>query len=81
MRVFGLLVFILILALIGTFCLLAPSKIQQFALKSSSGKFNPWHTWMKKPAYLVSVRLCGIIALSMAGILSWVFFFNVILVR
>ena len=61
-----------ILAVIGVVCLVWPSKIQEYALHSSSAaRFNPFYNWMKKPAYIVSLRFCGIIALVMAILLLW----------
>lgn len=67
-----LLPFSLVLGLIGMVCLVWPSKIQQYALRSpAASKFNPFFEWMKKPSYLVSLRLCGVLALLMATLIIW----------
>jgi uncharacterized protein YjeT (DUF2065 family) len=61
-----------VMTVIGIACLVWPSKIQQYALRSPSvSKFNPFFQWMKRPAYVVSLRLCGVLALVVAAFLLW----------
>jgi len=72
MKALGSLAFSAVLAVIGVVCLVWPSTIQQYALRSPSvSKFNPFFEWMKRPAYLVSLRLCGVLALLLAAFVLW----------
>lgn len=75
MKSAGPLAFSLVMMLVGTVCLAWPSRIQQYAIKSASvAKYNPFLKWMKKPAYIVSLRLCGAVALAVAFFVLWVLF-------
>ena len=77
MKTLGPIAFSIVMGLIGIVCLIWPSRIQRYALKSASvSKFNPFFEWMKKPAYLVSLRVCGIIAFLMALFVLWILITN-----
>ena len=67
MNDFGPTLFSMFMFGVGLVCLIWPLKVQQYALRSTSiARFNPFYNWMKTPAYLLLMRLCGILALAMA---------------
>jgi len=72
MKSVGATTFSFFLLSIGIACLVWPSKIQQYAMRSPSAtRFNLFFEWMKKPSYLVSLRLCGVPALLIGALFVW----------
>ena len=68
MRSIGPLLFVVLLAVSGIVCVIWPTKIQAYITGSPSYiKLNPFAKWMQKPAYIVALRLCGVLALAMAA--------------
>jgi hypothetical protein len=72
MRIVGIVLFVVTLTALGVGCLVWPSKIQQYALQwPSTARCNPFFNWMKSRGYVLSLRLCGTIAVAMAILLFW----------
>jgi hypothetical protein len=66
----------LIFFLIGILCILFPQWIQQIATRVYSDgkgllKFNPLIEWIKTPKYILSLRVIGIISLSIFGLMIY----------
>lgn len=77
MRVIGPLVFGIVISLIGLVGLFLPLKIQKFALSSPTvTRYNPFLEWMKKPAYILSLRFCGTLALVTSIFIFYMLIFN-----
>jgi hypothetical protein len=58
----------------GIICLLWPKKIQGFALRYYTihpllARINPFLAWMKTRNYIVHLRICGVLAISAAGLI------------
>jgi hypothetical protein len=55
---------------IAASCLVWPRAVQNYAIKTSSKRFNPFLSWMRTPEYVWSLRIIGVIALFMLVVLS-----------
>jgi hypothetical protein len=64
-------VFAAVLFAIGVFCLLAPDLIQKFAIKRCP-KFLT--SYVQADFYRIQVRICGCVALLMAGLMVYATF-------
>jgi hypothetical protein len=74
----GVLVFILILALIGTACLFFAARVQQLAIRSvargPTSRIPALGAFVRSARYLVTVRAVGIMTILSAGFLLWALF-------
>jgi len=55
---------VLLLA-IGAMCIARPHSIQKYAVKAIHIRWWPSQKWVMTPAYILSLRICGVIALIM----------------
>ena len=59
----------IIFLVIGIICLCWPKKIQEHGLKWSNqglGRFNPFLGWMKTPAYILTLRIIGVVGVAIS---------------
>lgn len=73
MKLTSLIVFVVFLLVLGTYCLFSPRKIQILALRMAESGFtfrSGWITdFLRSSAYVLSLRLVGLITYIMAAIL------------
>jgi hypothetical protein len=58
-------------ALAGGLVLSKPHVFQRWALKRYETRWNPFLKFMRSRDYVLSLRVCGLILLGMAGIVLW----------
>lgn len=63
----------IIFFIVGLFCLFFPKKIQDYAIRiyengKGLAKFNPFINWIRKPSYLISLRIIGILSIMIFGL-------------
>jgi hypothetical protein len=80
MKIFGLIVYLIILGFLGVLCLFFPDKVQEFVIKQVNQGNRTCITFvesfMKSKEYLYVVRSVGVIAIIMFCFLAWAFFRN-----
>ena len=68
----------MIFFVVGLLCLFFPKKIQDYAIRiyengMGLAKFNPFINWIRKPSYLISLRVIGVLSLLGFGLSIYVF--------
>jgi hypothetical protein len=62
----------LLLLAMSAMCIARPRSIQKYAIRTMSQSWWPSQEWVKTPAYILSLRICGVIALIMGLLLLWI---------
>ena len=62
--------------IVGLACLFFPKKIQGYAISvyengKGLAKINPFINWIRRPSYLISLRIIGILSLIAFGLLFY----------
>jgi hypothetical protein len=63
-----------LLLVIGAACIARPRSIQKYATRTMSQRWWPSQKWAISSAYILSLRMCGVIALIMGLLLLWFVF-------
>jgi hypothetical protein len=64
------------LFIIGVACLFKTKAVREYAIKQANHRLNPFSQWMQSGQYLWNLRICGLLALAMSGIIAFAFFSN-----
>ncbi len=66
----------MIFFIVGLICIFFPKKIQDYAIRvyengKGLAKFNPFINYIRKPSYLISLRIIGVLSLMTFGFLIY----------
>jgi hypothetical protein len=64
---------------IGVMCIARPRSIQKYAVRTMYKGWWPSQEWVKSSSYIVSLRICGAIALIMGLLLLLIAFLRIYL--
>ena len=64
----------LLLVIIGAMCIARPLIIQKYAVRTMCQRWWPSQEWVTTPAFILSLRICGAIALILGILLLWIVF-------
>ena len=49
---------------VGLISLIWPDKVRDYSLMWSDRSYNPFLRWMKKPSYILCLRITGVVAIG-----------------